>query len=61
MINITKNVDGVLVSRQECRIAIKYLFRHRKEYKSIQELECAFDCIIREIRGGAKYEKADND
>lgn len=61
MINITKKVDGVLVSCQECRIAIKYLFRHRKEYKRVQELEYAFDCFIREIRGGAKDEKADND
>lgn len=61
MINITKTVDGVLVSRQECRIAIKYLFRHRKEYKNLQDIDYAFDCIIREIRGGVKDEKADND
>ena len=61
MINITKKVDGVIVSRQECRIAIKYLFRHRREYKSIQDIECAFDCFIREIRGGAEDEKAYND
>lgn len=60
MINITKKVDGVLVSRQECRIAIKYLFRHRREYKSIQDIECAFDCFIREIRGGVEDEKADD-
>lgn len=61
MINITKKVDGVLVSCQECRIAVKYLFRHRKEFKNIQELECAFDDFIRQIRGGAEDEKADND
>lgn len=61
MINVTKKVDGVLVSRQECRIAIKYLYKHRKFYKTIQELESAFDDIIRQIRGGVEYEKADND
>lgn len=61
MINVTKKVDGVLVSRQECRIAIKYLYKHRKFYKTFQELESAFDDIIRQIRGGVEYEKADND
>lgn len=61
MINVTKKVDGVLVSRQECRIAIKYLFRHRREYKSIQDIECAFDSFIRQLRGGVEDEKADND
>lgn len=61
MINVTKKVDGVLVSRQECRIAIKYLFRHRREYKSIQDIERAFDSFIRHLRGGVEDEKADND
>lgn len=61
MINVSKKVDGVLVSRQECRTAIKYLYRHRKFYKTFQELECAFDDIIRQIRGGVENEKADND
>ena len=61
MINITKKVDGVLVSRQECRLAIKYLFRHRKEFKNTLDIECAFDSFIREIRGGVEDEKAYND
>lgn len=61
MINVSKKVDGVLVSRQECCIAIKYLFRHRREYKSIQDIERAFDSFIRQLRGGVEDEKADND
>ena len=61
MIKITKKVDGVLVSGQECRIAIKYLFRHRREYKSIKDVEYAFDSFIRQLRGGVEDEKADND
>lgn len=61
MINVSKKVDGVLVSRQECSIAIKYLFRHRREYKSIQDIERAFDSFIRQLRGGVEDEKADND
>ena len=61
MINITKKVDGVLVSSQECRIAFKYLYRHRKFYKTFRELENAFDEIIRQIRGGVVDEKTYND
>lgn len=61
MINVSKKVDGVLVSRQECRIAVKYLFRHRREYKCIQDVERAFDDFIRHMRGGAEDEKADYD
>lgn len=61
MIKITKKVDGVFVTRQELRLGIKYIFRHRKEYKNIQDVECDFDDFIRRIRGGAEDEKADND
>ena len=52
MIKITKTVDGILVTPIECNKAIKYLMRHRREYKSKEELEKAFDFIIRKIRGG---------
>lgn len=52
MIKITKMVDDVVVTPKECNKAIKYLVKHRKEYKSREELESAFDFIIRKIRGG---------
>lgn len=61
MIKITKTVDGVLVTPIECNKAVKYLMRHRREYKSQDELEKAFDFIIRKIRGGEVNEKAYND
>ena len=61
MIKITKIVDGILVTPRECNKAIKYLMKHRREYKSQDELENAFDFIIRKIRGGVEDEKADND
>lgn len=52
MINITKKVDDIVVTPSECKIAIKYLMRHRREYKTIEELDKAFNSIIRQIRGG---------
>lgn len=52
MIKITKKVDGVVVTPSECKFAVKYLLKHRREYKSKEELEKAFDFIIRQIRGG---------
>lgn len=61
MIKITKTVDGVLVTPIECNKAIKYLMRHRREYKSQDDIAKAFDFIIRKIRGGVEDEKADND
>lgn len=61
MIKITKTVDGVLVTPRECNKAIKYLIKHRREYKNQDDLEKAFDFIIRKIRGGVEDEKADND
>ena len=61
MIKITKTVDGILVTPNECNKAIKYLIRHRREYKNQDELERAFDFIIRKIRGGVVNEKAYND
>lgn len=61
MIKITKTVDGILVTPNEFNKAIKYLIRHRREYKNQDELERAFDFIIRKIRGGVVNEKAYND
>lgn len=52
MIKITKTVDGVVVTPSECKFAIKYLLKHRREYNNKEELEKAFDFIIRQIRGG---------
>ena len=52
MIKIIKTVDGIVVTPRECNIAIKYLMKHRREYKSSEELERSFDFIIRQIRGG---------
>lgn len=52
MIKITKIVDGIVVTPRECNIAIKYLMKHRREYITIEEVEKAFDFIIRKIRGG---------
>ncbi len=61
MIKITKTVDGILVTPIECNKAIKYLIKHRREYKTQEEVENSFEFIIRKLRGGVVNEKADND
>lgn len=45
-------VDGVPVSMFEARKVIIYLMKHRKEFKTDDEVRNAFDSFIRNIRGG---------
>lgn len=49
---INASVDGVPVSMFEARKVILYLMKHRKEFKSDDDVRVAFDSFIRKIRGG---------
>ena len=49
---INASVDGVPVSMLEARKVILYLMKHRKEFKTDDEVRSAFDSFIRSIRGG---------
>ena len=49
---INASVDGVPVSMFEARRVILYLIKHRKEFKTDDEVRNAFDSFIRRIRGG---------
>ena len=49
---INASVDGVPVSIFEARKVIIYLIKHRKEFKSDDEVRNAFDLFVRKIRGG---------
>ena len=49
---INASVDGVPVSRLEAREVILYLMKHRKEFKTDDDVRVAFDSFIRKIRGG---------
>ena len=49
---INASVDGVPVSMFEARKVIIYLIKHRKEFKSDDDVHVAFDSFIRKIRGG---------
>lgn len=49
---INASVDGVPVSMFEARKVIIYLIKHRKEFKTDDEVRSAFDSFIRSIRGG---------
>ncbi len=49
---INASVDGVPVSMFEARKVIIYLIKHRKEFKSDDEVRIAFDSFVRKIRGG---------
>lgn len=49
---INASVDGVPVSMSEARKVILYLIKHRKEFKSDDDVRVAFDSFIRKIRGG---------
>lgn len=45
-------VDGVNVTIREARAVVKYLIKHRKEYKDENDVRVAFDSFIRKMRGG---------
>lgn len=45
-------VDGIIVTIREARAVVKYLLKHRKEYKDENDVRVAFDSFIRKIRGG---------
>ena len=49
---INASVDGVPVSMSEARKVIIYLMKHRKEFKTDDDVRVAFDLFIRKIRGG---------
>ena len=49
---INASVDGVPVSMFEARKVILYLMKHRKEFKTDDDVRIAFDTFIRRIRGG---------
>ena len=49
---INASVDGVPVSMFEARKVILYLMKHRKEFKTDDDVRVAFDSFIRKIRGG---------
>ena len=49
---INASVDGVPVSMFEARKVILYLMKHRKEFKTDDDVRFAFDSFIRKIRGG---------
>lgn len=49
---INSSVDGVPVSMFEARKVIIYLMKHRKEFKTDDDVRVAFDSFIRKIRGG---------
>ncbi len=44
-------VDGINVTFREVRAVVKYLMKHRKEYKDEEEVRVAFDSFIRKLRG----------
>lgn len=45
-------VDGINVTMREACAVVKYLMKHRKEYKDEEEVRAVFDSFIRKIRGG---------
>ena len=45
-------VDGVPVSMFEARKVILYLMKHRKEFKTDDDVRVAFESVVRKIRGG---------
>lgn len=49
---LNASVDGVPVSMFEARKVILYLMKHRKEFKTDDDVRVAFDSFIRKIRGG---------
>ena len=49
---INASVDGVPVSMFEARKVILYLMKHRREFKSDDDVRNAFDSFVRKIRGG---------
>ena len=49
---INASVDDVPVSMFEARKVILYLMKHRKEFKTDDDVRVAFDSFIRKIRGG---------
>lgn len=49
---INASVDGVPVSMFEARKVMIFLIKHRKEFKTDDEVRNAFDAFIRRIRGG---------
>lgn len=49
---INASVDGVPVSMFEARKVILYLLKHRREFKSDDEVRNAFDSFVRKLRGG---------
>ena len=49
---INASVDGVPVSMFEARKVILFLIKHRKEFKTDDDVRVAFDSFIRKIRGG---------
>ena len=51
---INASVDGVPVSMSEARKVILYLIKHRKEFKTDDEVRNAFDSFVRKMRGGIK-------
>lgn len=49
---INASVDGVPVSMFEAHKVILYLIKHRKEFKTDDDVRVAFDSFIRKLRGG---------
>lgn len=49
---LNASVDGVPVSMFEARKVIFYFMKHRKEFKTDDDVRVAFDSFIRKIRGG---------
>lgn len=52
--NITKTVDGVLVTVSEAQKCARYLFKVRKSIKDKDDLEKRFDEFIRQLRANGK-------
>lgn len=48
---ITAIVDGKKVTLREAQKTSKYLMKHRKEYKTDEDVRKAFDDFVRKLRG----------
>ena len=48
---ITATVDGKKVTLLEAQKVTKYLMKHRKEFKTKEDVRIAFDNFVRKLRG----------
>ena len=48
---IIATVDGKKVTLREAQKTAKYLMKHRKEYKTEDDVRVAFDDYVRKLRG----------